>query len=121
MKNASDIFKDLPDGSEFAPPIPEPIQQIHKAQRWCEAYDFEQDHAYYAELIHAFIAGYGTAERDIQVNPLIEALEETLSEMEALMRKNPAYRGGINIAERARAALSLQNDQGDSQSPDQKP
>ncbi len=40
MKNASDIFKELPDGSEFAPPTPKPIDQIHKAQRWCEAYDF---------------------------------------------------------------------------------
>lgn len=109
MKNAFDIFKDLPDGSQFASPIPEPLEQIHKAQRWCEAYDFERDHAYYAELIHAFIAGYGTAERDIAVKPLVESLEETLSEMEALMRKHPAYRGGINIAQRARAALSLQN------------
>lgn len=109
MKNASDIFKDLPDGSQFAPPIPEPLEQIHKAQRWCDAYDFERDHPYYAELVHAFIAGYGTAERDTTVKPLIESLEETLSEMEALMRKHPAYRGGVNIAQRARAALSLQN------------
>ena len=37
------------------------------------------------------------------------ALEETLAEMEALMRTKPAYQGGLNIAERAKDALSLYN------------
>ncbi len=38
---------------------------------------------------------------------LVEALEETVSEMESLIRaKNVAYQGGINIAMRARAALA---------------
>tara|TARA_Y100000593_G_C4284592_1_gene324702 strand:- start:209 stop:415 length:207 start_codon:yes stop_codon:yes gene_type:complete len=67
MKNASDIFKDLPDGSEF---VPSPTARE---------------------------------------KTLVASLAETLAEMEALMRTKPAYQGGLNIAERAKHALSLYN------------
>ena len=41
------------------------------------------------------------------VPDLIQSLEETLEEMESLMAKRAIpYQGGINIAERARAALA---------------
>jgi hypothetical protein len=40
---------------------------------------------------------------------LADALKETLAEMEALMRTKRAYQGGLNIAERAKDALSLYN------------
>ena len=67
MKNESDIFKDLPDGSEFVP----------------SATDVEQ--------------------------VLADSLTETLAELEALMRTKSPYQGGLNIAERAKHALSLAN------------
>ena len=49
-----------------------------------------------------------------RVEGLTDSLTETLAEMESLMRTKPPYQGGLNIAERARHALSLYNDGGES-------